>query len=462
VPTVEAAVHIAVPPEMTLHTGQWGIAPPVVEDQGELRLTTFAARDLPALPQESNGPGYYELGAYLSATNFESWDRVASWWLDLSRDQFRLGQDGQALAAELAAGAGDDTEARVRAIYEHVVRNTHYVGLEFGIHGWKPYESQEVLDRGYGDCKDQATLLVSLLSEVGVEAEVVLLQTVIHGRAADHPANLHLFNHAIAYVPELDLYLDATADFAPLESLRWDDQGALALRVGMDGSATLVTVPLSAADANLTTSDTEVWLSPAGDATFHEHWTEQGMLVSDIRRAFHDDSTRRQDLEENYQGRLTGVTLMKVETAGFDDLGNGLVLDVYGEIPAFARIDGDRLQVPVTLFPDNLGGMMAPEGSRRTDVVLRLPHATEIVTRIHAPAGLAFAELPAPVALQTPHTRYDQEVSLEGRVAVVRMRLEYGSRRVPVEDYPAFREFCLAVDRAQKQALTLAPEGAAP
>lgn len=461
VPTVEASVHIAGPAEMTLYTGQWGIEPPTVEDRDGLRLTSFFARDLAALPQESNGPGYYELGAYLSATNFGSWDQVAAWWMDLSRDQFRLGEDGQALAAELATG-GEGEEQLVRRVYEHVVRNTHYVGLEFGIHGWKPYESQLVLDRGYGDCKDQATLLVALLGEVGVEAEVVLLQTVINGRAADHPANLHLFNHAIVYVPALELYLDATAEYAPLEALRWDDQGALGLRVARDGSGTLVELPLAAAETNLTTSDTTVQLDAAGTATFHEHWTEQGMLVADLRQAFHDDSTRRQNLEENYRGRLTGVRLTDVQTDGFGDLDNLLAFDVYGEIPSFARVDGPRLQVPVTLFPDQLGGLMAPEGIRRTDVVLRLPHVAEITTRVFPPEGMAFGPLPEPVTLQTEHTSYTQEVTLVDGVALVKMRLEYRNRRIPREDYPAFREFCLAVDRAQKQVLTLVPDGGTP
>ncbi len=41
---------------------------------------------------------------------------------------------------------------------------------------------------------------------------------------------------------------------------------------------------------------------------------------------------------------------------------------------------------------------------------------------------------------------------------MVRTELVYRSRRVPVADYPAFREFCLAVDRAQGLSVVLAPE----
>ena len=68
-------------------------------------------------------------------------------------------------------------EARVRAVYNFVVENTRYVGLEFGIHGYKPYKVTQVLARRFGDCKDKASLLLALLREVGVDADLVLVRT---------------------------------------------------------------------------------------------------------------------------------------------------------------------------------------------------------------------------------------------------------------------------------------------
>ena len=463
VPTLDARVHIAVPEEMELFWGGRGVSEAGAAVEGGMNLHSFVTGELPALASESHGAGYYEEGAYLSATNFESWDRVASWWLDLSREQFRLGEEGERIAAELAEGKGG-TEEIVAAVFEYVVRNTHYVGLEFGIHGWKPYEARQVLERGYGDCKDKATLLVALLGAAGVEGEIVLLQTVAGGKAEPQPANLHMFNHAIAYVPELDLYLDATAEYTPLESLRWDDQGAHALHVALDGRSELREIPLSTPADNHTLSHTTVELDANGYAVFREHWVEAGLQVAEIRHAFHDDSTRLEDLEHNYQGRIPGVRLTSVEVEGFDDLRNELVIEVAGQIPALARLDGERMRVPVTLFPDELGVNMAPEGasSRRTDLVLRLPTSAEIDTTIVPPPGMAVDQLPDPVRLDTTHATYLQEARLEDGRAVVHIEVVYKDRRVPLEDYAEFREFCLAVDRAQDQTIVLAPVGGTP
>ena len=463
IPTVEASVHVVVPPGMPLVTTYPGVvAHAPVEEAGAV-VYGFGGTDLAAIPGESWGPGYFDLGAYISASNFETWDQVAAWWLDLSRDQFNLGEEGRAIARELAADA-PDTDAAVRRIYQYVQRNTHYVGLEFGIHGWKPYEAREVLQRGYGDCKDKATLLVAMLGEVGIDARFVLVQTVTNGHTEPDPASLYLFNHAIAYVPELDLYLDATAEFAPMESLRWDDQGALALRVALDGGAELVHIPISGPQDNLTTSHTVVQMQASGDMTFHEHWTERGLQVSDLRWGFADDSTRLEDLERNYQNRLTGVRLSRVDGQGFDDLGPEIVVDVQGAIPAFAVPEGPGLRVPVTLFPDELGQNLTPEGeaSRRTDLVMQLPHAVQQSTTIEPPPGMVVAEVPAPVELDTPHAHYRQVVEQVDGNAVVRIDVQYRSRRVPLADYPAFRAFCLAVDRAQDQAVLLVPAEEAP
>jgi hypothetical protein len=77
---------------------------------------------------------------------------------DRRRQDPRRRQRGAAGAAE-----GADERAKVRALYKHVITSTRYVGLEFGIHGFKPYRTTDVYDRRFGDCKDKASLLKVML-----------------------------------------------------------------------------------------------------------------------------------------------------------------------------------------------------------------------------------------------------------------------------------------------------------
>ena len=121
-------------------------------------------------------------------------------------------------------------------MHDFVVSGTRYVGLEFGIHGYKPYKVTQVLARRFGDCKDKAALMIALLREVGVPAELVLVRTRRGGHLDTEPASLAIFDHAIVYVPKLDRYLDGTAEFSGLRELPAQDQGVVVLRVGPRGS----------------------------------------------------------------------------------------------------------------------------------------------------------------------------------------------------------------------------------
>ena len=97
-----------------------------------------------------------------------------------------------------------DARARARRSTTSSSTGTRYVGLEFGIHGYKPYKVTQVLARRFGDCKDKASLMVALLREVGIDAELVLVRTRRGGRIDAEPASLAVFDHAIVYVPKLD------------------------------------------------------------------------------------------------------------------------------------------------------------------------------------------------------------------------------------------------------------------
>jgi len=118
-----------------------------------------------------------------------------------------------AVAALAARVTGDVAEPRARAIAlsDWVRRNVRYVGMHFGPGGVVSHAAATVLANHYGDAKDHATLLVALLASAGIDSTVALVN---NGNAYQLPAapTLRVLNHAIVYVPSLQLYLDSTAD----------------------------------------------------------------------------------------------------------------------------------------------------------------------------------------------------------------------------------------------------------
>ena len=201
---------------------------------GDDRVYRFAATDIAKVDAEPAMPGTAETAPYLHVSTYATWAEVGAWYWHLVEDQLTADDDVRRTARGLVTPRMTD-EARVRAVYNFVVENTRYVGLEFGIHGYKPYKVTQVLARRFGDCKDKASLLLALLREVGVDADLVLVRTRRGGRLDPQPASLAVFDHAIVYVPKLDRYLDGTAEFAGLAELPTEDQGVMVLRVGPHG-----------------------------------------------------------------------------------------------------------------------------------------------------------------------------------------------------------------------------------
>ena len=148
-------------------------------------------------------------------------------------------------ADELTRGATTQTE-KTRRLYDYVARNIRYVSLSFGIGALQPHLASEVLQNGYGDCKDKHTLLETLLRAEGMPSYPVLISS---DRKIDpdipSPAQ---FDHLITAVPlGKDRYgftwLDATAEVAPYGLIMYQLRNKQALLASDDANAGLIRTP---------------------------------------------------------------------------------------------------------------------------------------------------------------------------------------------------------------------------
>jgi hypothetical protein len=248
-------------------------------------------------------------------------------------------------AEGLTRGLKDDA-AKVRAIYDYVVQKTRYVALEFGIHGYKPYRCAQIFARGFGDCKDKATLIVTMLGALGIKATPVVVRTANKGDIETSPASLAPFDHMIAYVPSLDLYLDGTAENTGSTELPAMDRGALALQVN-EGSAILVHLPDPPPGASVAVHKVEAVL--ATDTSAQLDWRAEvtGVEDSGWRARFHAQAPRRQRVQQIVSAILPGSEVTAVEAGDLQDIEQKVTLRIRGKVPQFARVEGDVAAVPL-------------------------------------------------------------------------------------------------------------------
>ena len=105
---------------------------------------------------------------WLEISTVPSWQTIAHWYQGLAVRPDDCLAGNQDTVKTLTAGKTTDTD-KARAIYYWVEGQTRYVALELGLSAFQPHAAAAVCRNRYGDCKDMATLLVTMLHEAGIK-----------------------------------------------------------------------------------------------------------------------------------------------------------------------------------------------------------------------------------------------------------------------------------------------------
>jgi hypothetical protein len=419
-------------------------------------------------------PGSAESSASVHVSTYASWDDVARFYEGLVREQLRPGPGVRAESARIVAevrarpgnaGLGEKELRReiVKAVYGEVVTGTRYVGLEFGIHGFKPYPVEQVLTRRFGDCKDKASLMHALLEAAGIDSRLALLRMRRLGNLPPAPASLAVFNHAILYVPEFDLWLDGTATGSGSRELPAEDRGATVLVVNPGAPPTFRTIPEATPGDDRVTTDIRGVLSADGSATAEGATTASGVQAPDLRRGYQSESGRRAALERSFARTFPGLRVESVETSDLSRIEDDVTVRFRLAVPRLARAENGGLSFAPFGQGQNWMESWAPMSTRRHDLVLPSSFENHFTLRWELPAGMAPAGLPAPERREGPFGSWSVSVRVDGGALVADGSLRVSSRRILAADYPAFREFLSGLDRALLRTVRLVrPEGRKP
>ena len=413
------------------------------------QLYRWSASHVAKLVPEPSMPGWAEVSSTLHVSTYKTWEQVGRYYWGLVRDQLVPTDELRRTVDQLLAGVDRKDElAVVRRLYNFVVTNTRYVALEFGIHGFKPYRVDRVLARRFGDCKDKASLIHALLQVAGVDSRLVLLRMRHLGQIGDAPASLAAFNHAIIYVPTLDLYLDGTAEFHGARELPSSDRVANVLVIEPSGKSTFLTTPEAKASDNVTALKLSVTLRADGSADVSGGSQVAGQSAPEYRRAYQAQSSRRSTFERAWAQSFPGLTVKEVKLSDTSKLDQDVDVDFQMVIPRYAEAPATSLRFLPFSVGRSYTQAYAPLAQRKFDLVMSGPWTNRFEVRHALPAGYRVKALPAEAQEQTPfgymrltHRVENGQIVSEGEVALTEARISAG-------DYPLFRAFLKRVDEA--------------
>lgn len=448
-PTVHAEYVLVSPATRTLHFDERHI-PGLKQETAVVdsnRVYRFQADDVPGVTPEPAMPPWPSVLGFVHASTFDSWKDLGRWYWGLVRDQFDLDDETRKLARKIAAQKQTPLE-KVKAVYDWVVSNTRYVALEFGIYGYKPHRCVQTVARGWGDCKDKATVIVTLLKELGIEATIVIVRSGLRGDFDSKIASLSPFDHAIAYVPSLDLYLDGTAEYTGSSELPALDAGSMALRINQ-GDAELIRLPRPDPEQQVRKREVVATLRRDGSAALDIELDVKGVQAPALRRRFHAESTRKDRVTEELGEEFAGFDPAPsgITASGLDDIEQPVSMKIHGTAARFARREGSALAVPVTPSA-RLTPLYASLSTRKQPVHLSPIGTLDNVFVVRLPAGTKVKSLPPPAKGDTRFGSYSVTTEEQPGKIIVRSRLTVRVFDVASEDYAAWRTFCADADEA--------------
>lgn len=149
----------------------------------------------------SGAPARFASPGRLAATEFSSWGDIAGIMAPMYRQASTLAPDSP-LRAEIAriAAASTDPKVRTMAALRLVQDQVRYLYLGMNLGGFTPAGADLTWTRRFGDCKGKSVLLVALLRELGVEADVAFVSTVLGDGLNEQLPLAEVFDHAIVRV----------------------------------------------------------------------------------------------------------------------------------------------------------------------------------------------------------------------------------------------------------------------
>ena len=410
---------------------------------------------------EPGGPPISELVPRVEVSSYETWDEFATWYHHLIRRQFEASPEIQEKVAELTQGITDRAE-QVRVVYEFVANEIRYIAWEFGVHGFLPYNASTIFTRRFGDCKDKATLICTMLGELDIEAWPVL----INGTRQRPNEDLSLplishFNHCIAYVPEIDggLFVDGTAENHGVRQLPGMDYGA-EIVVVRDDVAERHKIPWNSPDDIAVTEDSKIVISKDGTATIDQVDVFTGDYAVMFRDQFEVASKREELIERILGGRFPGLEVKKITTSDLDDLSQPVTIELELAVPRFVDIGEPQIELPpVNDLLSTLSGIgnSASRPNRTQDLLLGNPRGGSLRIEITIPDGFRVGSLPEGIHLSDDRIQCDFDFKKSEKGIVIERTFRMLTPRIPPAEYESFKAIVDQVEAKLAERIILEP-----
>ena len=246
---------------------------------------------------------------------FPDYQHLFAWYVGMIKpSQMQADTAMRALTDSLLAPLNSDME-RVKAVYYWIQNNIKYIAFEDGYEGYIPRNPSDVFRWRYGDCKDMAFLLYTMLKPYHLNAMPAWVGTRNLPYKYTELANINTDNHLINVFEDTDgklYFLDPTSRGLSIDYPSGATQGKQCLVYQTDDSCRILEVPVVPPKKNIV--DIQYNLTFSGDTLLGKgNCFANGYPAQHIIAAVQASGTKKQ---ETYEYMFSvGSNKFKLETA---------------------------------------------------------------------------------------------------------------------------------------------------
>jgi len=446
----------------------------------------WVVSDMKAIRPENSMPSWKGVAGQMVVSLFPSgggankgfadWNEMGRWENGLATGRREVSPEIKQKVAALTASSATPLE-KMRALAQFVQRDIRYVAIQLGIGGWQPHPAPEIFVHRYGDCKDKATLLSTMLKEIGVESYYFSVNTT---RGAVTPATpaIRWFNHEILAVrlsgdvkdaslvavlehPKLGrlLIFDPTDEWTPFGQLRGELQSNYGLLVTQDGGE-LLKLPQLPASRSGVQRTAKLKLGPNGTLSgdFAEtRLGDSGLWQRMTLRSVTKEADKIKPIETLVSHSLSTFQITKASVLNLNltDQPFGYQYSLVAE--NYAKNAGNLLLVRPRVLGSKSSDLLETKEARKYPVEFDGPSRDTDTFEIALPAGYEVDDLPPPVDADYGFASYHSKTEVSGNTLKYTRTFEVKELSVPLNRVEELKKLYRIIAGDERNTAVLKP-----
>jgi hypothetical protein len=485
VPVRESHFSLQLPPGWE-YKASWLNYPEIKPTAGTNNPWEWVVSDVKAVRKEPNMPPREGLEGQMivaffppggpALNGFSNWRQMGDWYRNLTTGRTDPSPEIKQKATALTGSLSSQLD-KMKALAQFVQHDVRYVAIELGIGGFQPHSATDTFKHHYGDCKDKATLMRSMLHEIGVDSYYVVINTERGSVTSETPA-YNGFNHMITAVkipedlkdpamlatmqhPKVGkiLFFDPTDELTPFGEISGPLQANYGLLVSPDGGE-LVELPKQPSSTNGVGRVAKLTLDASGrlqgdvqeTRLGDQAWSQRWMLRNVTR-----DAERIKPLESLLAGSLSNFQITKATVVNLQQADKPFGFNYTFVSDNYAQSAGNLLLVRPRVLGSKARGILETKEPRQFPIEFEGPIRDTDRFEITLPPGYEVDELPPPVDVDYSFASYHSKTEAKGNVIGYTRVFEVKELSVPVNRADELKKFYRIIASDERSTAVLKP-----